>query len=50
MIILASQSPRRSELLTRERVEFRVVVRDTEEVHDATMAPEEGEPSAEELN
>ena len=41
MIILASQSPRRSELLTRERVEFRVVVRDTEEVHDATMAPEE---------
>ena len=41
MIILASQSPRRSELLTREGVEFRVVVRDTEEVHDASMAPEE---------
>ena len=41
MIILASQSPRRIELLTREGVEFRVVVRDTEEVHDATMAPEE---------
>ena len=40
MIILASQSPRRSELLTREGVEFRVVVRDTEEVHDASMAPE----------
>ena len=40
MIILASQSPRRSELLTSEGVEFRVVVRDTEEVHDASMAPE----------
>ena len=40
MIILASQSPRRSELLTREGVEFRVVVRDTDEVHDASMAPE----------
>ena len=40
MIILASQSPRRRELLTREGVEFRVVVRDTEEVHDASMAPE----------
>lgn len=41
MIILASQSPRRSELLSREGIEFRVVVRDTEEVHDASMAPEE---------
>ena len=40
MIILASQSPRRSELLSREGVEFRVVVRDTEEVHDASLPPE----------
>lgn len=40
MIILASQSPRRSELLSREGVEFRVVVRDTEEVHDASLSPE----------
>lgn len=40
MIILASQSPRRSELLTREGVDFRVVVRDTEEVHDASLPPE----------
>ena len=40
MIILASQSPRRSELLRREGVDFHVIVRDTEEVHDATMAPE----------
>ena len=39
-MILASQSPRRSELLTREGVEFRVIVRDTEEVHDASLAPE----------
>ena len=40
MIILASQSPRRRELLAREGVEFRVVVRDTDEVHDASLAPE----------
>lgn len=40
MIILASQSPRRRELLTREGVEFRVVVRETEEVHDASLSPE----------
>ena len=40
MIILASQSPRRSELLTREGVDFRVVVPDTEEVHDASLPPE----------
>ena len=39
-MILASQSPRRRELLTREGVEFRVEVRDTDEVHDATLAPE----------
>ena len=40
-MILASQSPRRRELLTREGVEFRVVVRDTEEVHDASLPPQE---------
>ena len=41
MIILASQSPRRSELLHREGVDFRVIVRDTEEVHDASLPPQE---------
>lgn len=40
MIILASQSPRRRELLQREGLRFRVEVRDTEEVHDASLAPE----------
>ncbi len=41
MMILASQSPRRRELLAREGVVFRVEVRDTEEVHDASLAPEQ---------
>lgn len=41
MIILASQSPRRRELLQRAGVHFRVEVRDTDEVHDASLAPEE---------
>ncbi len=40
MLILASQSPRRRELLAREGVAFRVEVRDTEELHDATLPPE----------
>ena len=40
-MILASQSPRRRELLAREGVVFRVEVRDTEEVHDASLAPEQ---------
>ena len=40
MLILASQSPRRSELLRREGVDFTVVVKDTEEEHDATLAPQ----------
>lgn len=40
MIILASQSPRRRELLAREGVDFRVEVRDTDEVHDASLSPE----------
>lgn len=39
-MILASQSPRRRELLTREGVEFRVVVRETDEVHDPALPPE----------
>ena len=38
--ILASQSPRRRELLAREGVDFRVEVRDTDEVHDASLSPE----------
>ncbi|MBQ4614861.1 MAG: septum formation protein Maf [Akkermansia sp.] len=41
MLILASQSPRRRELLAREGVEFRVIVRDVEEEHDASLPPEE---------
>lgn len=40
MLILASQSPRRRELLAREGVAFEVVVRDTEEVHDASLPPQ----------
>ncbi len=41
MLILASQSPRRRELLAREGVAFRIEVRETEELHDATLPPEE---------
>ncbi len=41
MLILASQSPRRRELLEREGVVFRIEVRDTEEEHDASLPPEE---------
>lgn len=40
MLILASQSPRRRDLLAREGVEFRVVVREAEELCDETMEPE----------
>lgn len=40
MLILASQSPRRSELLRREGVVFTVVVKDTEEEHDASLPPQ----------
>ncbi len=40
MLILASQSPRRRELLAREGLSFRVELRDTEELHDATLPPE----------
>lgn len=41
MLILASQSPRRRELMAREGLEFSVIVRDTEEEHDASLPPEE---------
>lgn len=41
MLILASQSPRRRELMAREGLEFNVIVRDTEEEHDASLLPEE---------
>ena len=40
-MILASQSPRRRELLTREGLDFRIEVRDTEEVHDASVPPQQ---------
>lgn len=40
MLILASQSPRRRDLLAREGVPFTVVVAPTHEVYDATLAPE----------
>ena len=39
MLILASQSPRRRDLLQREGVEFVVEVQPAEELHDATMKP-----------
>lgn len=41
MLILASQSPRRRDLLEREGVAFNVVVEPTKEVYDASLAPEE---------
>ena len=41
MLILASQSPRRRDLLQREGVEFVVEVRPTEELDDPTLPPEE---------
>lgn len=41
MLILASQSPRRRDLLEREGIPFSVVVEPTEEIYDATLAPEE---------
>ena len=40
MLILASQSPRRRELLRREGVDFTVVVKDTVEEHDPAMPPQ----------
>ncbi len=41
MLILASQSPRRRELLAREGLTFRVEVRETPELHDASLPPAE---------
>lgn len=41
MIILASQSPRRRDLLEREGVDFRVETRPVDEVSDAALRPEE---------
>lgn len=40
MLILASQSPRRRDLLAREGVEFRIEVRPVEEVQNANLSPE----------
>lgn len=40
-LILASQSPRRRELLAKTGIPFRVVVMPTDEVHDAAMDPQE---------
>lgn len=41
MLILASQSPRRRDLLEREGIPFRVIVRETEEENEAELPPEE---------
>lgn len=41
MLILASQSPRRRELLSREGVEFRIETQETEEINDAALPPQE---------
>ncbi len=41
MLILASQSPRRRELLERAGLSFRIEVRDTEELLDASLPPQE---------
>lgn len=40
MLILASQSPRRRDLLLRERLTFCVVTRDTEELNEASLPPQ----------
>lgn len=40
-VILASQSPRRRALLAKAGISFSVVVRDTEELKEAAMAPQE---------
>ncbi len=39
-IVLASASPRRSELLARAGVEFEIVVSPAEEIHDASLKPD----------
>lgn len=40
-VILASQSPRRRDILRAEGVDFTIIVRDTDELHDASMPAEE---------
>lgn len=40
-IVLASSSPRRSELLTRAGIDYEVVPSPAEELHDAEMKPED---------
>jgi len=40
-VILASQSPRRRELLEKAGIPFSVIVRDTEELKEASMPPQE---------
>lgn len=40
-VILASQSPRRRDLLAQTGVSFSIVVRDTEELKNAAMSPQE---------
>lgn len=39
-LILASQSPRRSDLLGQTGLSFSIIVRETEELHDPSMQPE----------
>lgn len=41
MLILASQSPRRRDLLLREGLSFCIITSDAEEVNDAALPPEE---------
>ena len=40
-VILASQSPRRRDLLAKAGVPFSIVIRDTEELKDAALPPRE---------
>lgn len=40
MIILASQSPRRHDLMRDAGLEFNVVIKEVEELHDASLSPE----------
>ncbi|MEG0838008.1 MAG: Maf family protein [Akkermansia sp.] len=39
-LILASQSPRRKELLGQTGLDFQIIIRPTDEVHDAEMTPD----------
>ena len=40
-VILASQSPRRRELLEKTGIPFSIIVRGTEELKEASMPPQE---------